>query len=232
MTQYCEAVPAYLDVLTEHIERDVARALDSRRVAVTCRYVRRVRVATATGRAAAVAVARSPRNCLRITMVRPDHLAAEHLGSRVLGLCVRRPRLSWWLPPGAGCAGRPTRSSSTTAGGRVESAQRPRARGRSSRCASRQRGRRGGCGSGPTRASRTWSDAGWFEAGLLEPADWTARWIEPDEPERPPPGERPAYVLRHDVRRSTTPTRRPACTPPRTASTRRSSTAAGSATSS
>ena len=40
-----------------------------------------------------------------------------------------------------------------------------------------------------------WSAPAWFETGLLEARDWAARWIEPVEPTRAPPGERPAYVL-------------------------------------
>ena len=51
---------------------------------------------------------------------------------------------------------------------------------------------------------RVWSDLGesdWsapttVEAGLVDPDDWVADWIEPDERERPPAGRRPAYVLR------------------------------------
>ncbi|MDG2027693.1 MAG: family 78 glycoside hydrolase catalytic domain [Acidimicrobiales bacterium] len=41
-----------------------------------------------------------------------------------------------------------------------------------------------------------WSDPSTIEAGLLVPEDWTAEWIEPDEDERQPPGQRPAWVLR------------------------------------
>src|SRR4051812_2158590 len=42
-----------------------------------------------------------------------------------------------------------------------------------------------------------WSDAGWWETGLLSADDWSARWIEPAEGEdRAPAGQRPAYVLR------------------------------------
>src|SRR5690606_20368563 len=43
-----------------------------------------------------------------------------------------------------------------------------------------------------------WSAPCTFETGLLEPGDWTARWIEPDEQDGPPEGSRPAYVFRHE----------------------------------
>ena len=49
-----------------------------------------------------------------------------------------------------------------------------------------------------TSGASSWSDRVSFETGLLEPADWQARWIEPHEPGRLPSGERPAYVLRHE----------------------------------
>ena len=42
-----------------------------------------------------------------------------------------------------------------------------------------------------------WSQAAWFETGLLEPRRLgRPRWIAPREPVLPPSGERPAYVLR------------------------------------
>jgi alpha-L-rhamnosidase len=41
-----------------------------------------------------------------------------------------------------------------------------------------------------------WSDQAWFETGLLEPGDWQAQWVEPDESERRAGGDRSAYVLR------------------------------------
>lgn len=41
-----------------------------------------------------------------------------------------------------------------------------------------------------------WSDAAEFEVGLLEPGDWSARWITPTESERRPAGQRPALLVR------------------------------------
>lgn len=43
-----------------------------------------------------------------------------------------------------------------------------------------------------------WSEPATFEAGLLEPGDWSAAWIEPDEVDRRPSGERPAWLLRRE----------------------------------
>jgi alpha-L-rhamnosidase len=41
-----------------------------------------------------------------------------------------------------------------------------------------------------------WSAHHAFELGLLEPGDWSARWIAPIEPEPMPPGRRPAMLVR------------------------------------
>jgi len=41
-----------------------------------------------------------------------------------------------------------------------------------------------------------WSDPVWLEAGLLDDADWSARWIGVAEDQRPAKGARPAYWLR------------------------------------
>lgn len=51
---------------------------------------------------------------------------------------------------------------------------------------------------------KVWTDLGesdWsvhhaFELGLLEPGEWSARWIAPIEPEPMPPGRRPAMLVR------------------------------------
>ena len=95
-------------------------------------------------------------------------------------------------------------------------------------------GSRGGSGSGPTSGPSDWSEPATFETGLLEPADWSATWIEPDEGRalRRRASARPD-VLRHEFVLDDAPTApAPPRTPPPTASTRRSSTVGGSATSS
>ena len=114
----------------------------------------------------------------------------EHLGAAVLGLGNRLPRLSWQLPPGA------TKQEAYT----VEIDGRSSDRVESDACVllpwpgnpltSRQRivwrvkvwtdGR-----------ESDWSSSAWFETGLLDAADWTARFIEPVETERS------AHLLRH-----------------------------------
>ena len=43
-----------------------------------------------------------------------------------------------------------------------------------------------------------WAGAMPVELGLLHPADWSARWIGPDEPVIPAPGERPGHALHRD----------------------------------
>ena len=45
------------------------------------------------------------------------------------------------------------------------------------------------------RRELSWSEAMTVELGLLQPSDWTAQWIGPDEPVVPAPGERPGYAL-------------------------------------
>jgi alpha-L-rhamnosidase len=41
-----------------------------------------------------------------------------------------------------------------------------------------------------------WSDLGLFELGLLHSKDWSARWIEPADPDPGPPGHRSAMLVR------------------------------------
>lgn len=44
-----------------------------------------------------------------------------------------------------------------------------------------------------------WSAASWWEIGLLDAADGSARWIAPVEDEPGRPGHRPAYLFRHEL---------------------------------
>jgi alpha-L-rhamnosidase len=124
------------------------------------------------------------------------HLRIEHLGDAVLGLGVPAPRLSWQLPLGAAGQVAYRVLADGWDSGRVEGADHVLVPW-----------------GGPPVGSRTrvgwrvqvWTDLGehqwsapaWFETGLLDPGDWQAQWIEPDEPERRPDGDRPAHVLRH-----------------------------------
>ncbi len=120
----------------------------------------------------------------------PSHLGVEHLGASVLGLGERRPRLSWRLPDGA------TRQEAYAIEidgrdpGRIESEDCVLVPWPGDTLASRQR---------VVWRVKVWTDGGvsewstpaWFETGLLDKADWAARWIEPMETERS------AHVLRH-----------------------------------
>lgn len=129
-------------------------------------------------------------------MSAPTELRIEHLDD-ALGITYPTPRLSWRLPAGAyvqtayqveldGVALPGTLSARSVlvpwAGAPLRSRQRAICR------------------------VKVWTDTGesdWsaptmVEAGLLDPTDWRASWIEPVEDERPPDGERPAYVLRHE----------------------------------
>ncbi|MEW1837257.1 family 78 glycoside hydrolase catalytic domain [Nonomuraea angiospora] len=124
----------------------------------------------------------------------PTSLRVEHLDVP-LGIHVARPRLSWTLP----------------AGSEVQFAYRIRAGGwDSGRVESDQSvlvpfdGPATRSGERVEWQVKVWTDAGesdwsapsWWEAGLLEPADWTARWIEPSEPQPGEPGQRPAHLMR------------------------------------
>ncbi|MFE0930411.1 family 78 glycoside hydrolase catalytic domain [Streptomyces mutabilis] len=128
----------------------------------------------------------------------PTHLRVEHL-DQPLGITERVPRLSWQLP---GLAERQTAYRVRTAGGDV--------RADTGRVTSDRHlfvpWTAGTARSGQEvvwqvkvwteQGESDWSLPASFEWGLLEPADWSARWIEPAEDEVPAPGRRPAYVLR------------------------------------
>ena len=126
----------------------------------------------------------------------PSRLRVEHLSDAV-GIGTTRPRLSWWLPEGAreqveyriradnGWDTGPVQSADTVL---VEYAGAPLS-----------------SGARVAWQVKVWTDLGesdWsspdvFEVGLLEPADWSALWIEPVESsERSPPGRRPAMLVR------------------------------------
>ena len=120
----------------------------------------------------------------------PARLRAEHLGGAVLGLGVTRPRLSWQLPPGAARQIAYVVEVDGRTYGRVMSGASVLVPWPAPPLASRQRA---------TWRVKVWTEAGesawsapaWCETGLLEPSDWSARFIEPYETERS------AHVLRH-----------------------------------
>ncbi len=127
--------------------------------------------------------------------VRPDHLRVEHLAT-AFGIDTTRPRLSWWLPAGAGRqSGYRIRTGNGWDSGHVPGSDSVLV----------------GYGGPPLRSGERvswqvkvwteqgeseWSQPHWFELGLLGPGDWSARWITPAEPERPPAGQRPAMFVR------------------------------------
>ena len=123
----------------------------------------------------------------------PSHLGVEHLGDDVLGLGERRPRLSWRLSSGAARQEAYAIELDGRDLGRVGSDASVLVPWPGEPLTSRQRvdwrvkvwtdGEESG-----------WSPPAWFETGLLEPADWSARFIEPYE------AERSAHVLRHTFR--------------------------------
>lgn len=130
-------------------------------------------------------------------MSAPSRLRVEHLDA-ALGITVPRPRLSWQLPRGS----RKQIAFQIRMGdwdsGRVESPDSVLVDVGAPELRSRER---------RIWHVRVWTDVGlsdWsesslIEAGLLEPADWTAAWVSPAEPALPPPGRRPAHLLRGSV---------------------------------
>jgi alpha-L-rhamnosidase len=133
----------------------------------------------------------------------PTQLRIEHL-EEPLGIDVARPRLSWWLPLGAGEQKAYRLRTDDWDSGRVDSEQSLLVDFAGPPLVSRQR---------VECAVKVWTDKGeseWsrpvcWEMGLLHPSDWTARWIEPPEGKIPPIGQRPAWRLRHEFNLAQTP---------------------------
>ena len=130
-------------------------------------------------------------------MTGPHHLGVEHLGRAVVGLCVRRPRLSWQLPIGATGQSAYDIELDDGRGVRVESQGSvlvpwpfPPLQSRDSF-------------TWRVRVTTDLGESDWsapaiIEAGLFDDTDWSASWIEPDEVDRRPSGSRPAWLLRHE----------------------------------
>ncbi|MGW0665265.1 family 78 glycoside hydrolase catalytic domain [Streptodolium elevatio] len=130
-------------------------------------------------------------------MPAPTHLRVEHLEAP-LGLHVRRPRLSWQLPSGSSRQFAYQLRTQEWESARVESDQSVLVPFAGPEAASAER---------VVWQVKVWTDVGesawsepsWWEAGLLDPDDWSAQWIEPDETEpRPEPGARPGHLFRHE----------------------------------
>jgi alpha-L-rhamnosidase len=120
----------------------------------------------------------------------PTHLRVEHL-DRPLGIGDAAPRLSWRLPPGSTAQSGYEVELDGTPTGRVDADASVLVPWPGPPLGSRRRVRwrvrvwtdRGASG---------WSEPSTFETGLLDAADWVARWIEPVDEARPPAGSRPA----------------------------------------
>lgn len=120
-------------------------------------------------------------------MSAPTQLRVEHLDDP-LGLTVRAPRLSWRLPAGASRQGAYRVRAGRWDSGRVESDQSLLVPYAGPAVASGERVEwtvMVWTEAGPS----DWAAPGWWEAGLLDPGDWTAQWIEP--PTTKPPAAEP-----------------------------------------
>jgi len=129
-------------------------------------------------------------------MISPTHLQVEHL-TTPLGIGDAQPRLSWRLPEGA----RSQLAYHIEAGdwdsGRIDSDQQLLVPYAGPDLLSRQRV------SWRVKVwtdlgESDWSEAGWFETGLLAATDWVAEWIEPAEQSGAGQLARPAQLLVHD----------------------------------
>lgn len=121
----------------------------------------------------------------------------EHLESPV-GIGDREPRLSWLLPADAVAQDAYEIEVDGTSYGVVESDDNVLVRWPAPPLESGERR------AVRVRVQADGADLGWseptvVEAGLLDPADWSAEWIRPVEAEVPPAGSRPAYRLRGEV---------------------------------
>ena len=126
----------------------------------------------------------------------PSRLRAEHLDDPI-GIDVRRPRLSWWLPEGVLEQEAYQVRVDGVEQDRVDADERVLVPWPADELVS---GRRVAWEVRVwTKGAATgWSAPAVVEAGLLDPSDWSASWIEPDEGDEPgEPGQRPAPVLRH-----------------------------------
>ncbi len=133
-------------------------------------------------------------------MLTPTHLRVEHLATPLLGLGSRRPRLSWRLPADAVAQEAYALEIDGHALERVDSDASVLVAWPGAPLGSRQQvvWRVKVWADG---VESDWSEPAWFETGLFEPSDWTARFIEPQETERA------AHVLRHRFRLAAAPAR-------------------------
>lgn len=126
-------------------------------------------------------------------MSTPTRLRAEHLKD-AFGIAETKPRLSWWLPPGATYQIAYQLEVDGVPLERVESDRSVLVPWPCDALTSRQIA---------TWRVKLWTDegeSGWsiihaIEVGLLDASDWSALWIRPDEVEVGASGERPVHFL-------------------------------------
>jgi alpha-L-rhamnosidase len=127
----------------------------------------------------------------------PEYVRAEIIGGDALGR-GNEPALSWWLPAGSSVQDAyRLRTDDGFDTGRVDSAAQSFVRipvfDRSRRSAAAR------VKVWTDLGESEWSDRVGLDAGLLEEADWSARWIGVVEDQRPEKGSRPGYWLRTTI---------------------------------
>jgi alpha-L-rhamnosidase len=127
---------------------------------------------------------------------RPTRLRVEHLDDPV-GITCRSPRLSWWLPDGTEAQTAYQLRTDRWTSERVESPDSVLVPYGGPGLSSRER-------TGwqvkvwTDEGESDWSEQACWEMGLLEPDDWSARWITPVEDRPEEPGRRPAHLFRYE----------------------------------
>jgi alpha-L-rhamnosidase len=129
---------------------------------------------------------------------RPTQLRVEYL-EEPLGTTCRSPRLSWWLPEGASTQVAYRVRTDRWDSGRVDSPASVLVPYGGPALSSRERSS-WQVKVWTDRGESDWSASSWWEMGLLDPADWSARWVAPVEDEPGTPGGRPAHLFRHELR--------------------------------
>jgi alpha-L-rhamnosidase len=132
-------------------------------------------------------------------MNHPTHLRTDHL-SEAFGITNALPKFSWTPPHGTF---RQTAYQLTTSNGwdtgRVDGDTHGFVPYGGPDLGSRDRFdwtvRTWNAASDGAELLSAWSEPMAVELGLLQPADWTAQWIGPDEPTVPGPGERAGHAL-------------------------------------
>jgi alpha-L-rhamnosidase len=136
----------------------------------------------------------------------PERLTFEHHAPGTLGIGAIRPRLSWVVPTAPQgyrqaryeVRGRIVRADGTVEelAHRVESAEQVLVPWPGRELASREAVRLRVRVQGESGPWSGWSDEAGVEVGLLDPADWSAILVGPDDEDRPPAERRPPLLRR------------------------------------